>query len=87
MSLMDGYNLPMQVVPQGTPTGASGNYTTTGYLMDVNKVCPLEQKVTIVGGQGVDYRALARGAYGNPNTCQSSTYSAFFKNAIPQAYN
>ncbi|MQL95572.1 hypothetical protein Taro_028241 [Colocasia esculenta] len=97
VSLVDGYNLPMLVVPQGAPTGAGGNCTTTGCLVDLNGVCPSELKVTAVGGEGVACRSACEafgnaeyccsGAYGNPNTCRPSTYSTFFKNACPRAYS
>ncbi|MQL87919.1 hypothetical protein Taro_020476 [Colocasia esculenta] len=60
VSLVDGYNLPMQVVPQGAPASTSRNCTTTGCLMDLNKVCPSERKVTTVGGQRVACRAPTR---------------------------
>ncbi|KAE9458644.1 hypothetical protein C3L33_09457, partial [Rhododendron williamsianum] len=43
VSLVDGYNLPMLVVPQG---GTGVNCTSTGCEVDLNDECPSELKVT-----------------------------------------
>ncbi|XP_027362420.1 thaumatin-like protein 1 [Abrus precatorius] len=94
VSLVDGYNLPMIVEPQGG-TGA-GNCTTTGCVVDLNAACPTELKV-MGGGDGVacksaceafgDPQYCCSGAYATPDTCKPSSYSQFFKSACPRAYS
>ncbi|XP_020262345.1 thaumatin-like protein 1b [Asparagus officinalis] len=93
VSLVDGYNLPMLVVPQS----GSGNCSSTGCLVDLNGLCPSDLKVTESDGDGVACRSACEafgspeyccsGAYGNPNTCKPTQYSQFFKNACPRAYS
>ncbi|XP_064963452.1 pathogenesis-related thaumatin-like protein 3.5 [Musa acuminata AAA Group] len=98
VSLVDGFNLPMLVVPQG---GSVGGCTTTGCLVDLNGLCPSDLKVVLsTSDGGSEYVACksaceafgspqycCSGAYGNPNTCKPSSYSQFFKNACPRAYS
>ncbi|XP_027340217.1 thaumatin-like protein 1 [Abrus precatorius] len=93
VSLIDGYNVPVMVIPVGV-SGRSCN--STGCPADLNAVCPTELKVTekgnVVGCQG------ACGAFGlqffccvgnhsTPSTCEPSAYSKIFKTACPQAYS
>ncbi|KAE8707131.1 Pathoproteinsis-related thaumatin superfamily protein isoform 2 [Hibiscus syriacus] len=49
VSLVDGYNLPMMVVPDG---GTGGNCSSAGCAADLNGDCPLELKV-LHGSEGV----------------------------------
>ncbi|KAK6120512.1 hypothetical protein DH2020_045742 [Rehmannia glutinosa] len=94
VSLVDGYNLPMLVVPQG---GSGPNCTNTGCLVDLNGACPSELRVTSVGGEGVACKSACEafrsdqyccsGAYGTPDVCKPSQYSQLFKNACPHAYS
>ncbi|PIN14972.1 hypothetical protein CDL12_12397 [Handroanthus impetiginosus] len=101
VSLVDGYNLPMLVVPRN---GAGGNCTTTGCVVDLNGACPAELKVvnapsTTEGSGGAcvacksaceafgDPKYCCSGEYGTPNTCKPSMYSELFKNACPRAYS
>uniref|UniRef100_A0A1D1Y842 Thaumatin-like protein 1 n=1 Tax=Anthurium amnicola TaxID=1678845 RepID=A0A1D1Y842_9ARAE len=99
VSLVDGYNLPVLVVPQGVAAaGGGGNSTcgTTGCMVDLNGVCPSELRVT-TSGEGVACRSACEafgtpeyccsGAYGSPDTCRPTSYSQFFKNACPRAYS
>ncbi|KAK9948420.1 hypothetical protein M0R45_003995 [Rubus argutus] len=93
VSLVDGYNLPMTVAPQG---GTGGNCTTTGCVVDLNSGCPSELKVT-ASDEGVACKSACEafgdpmyccsGAYATPDTCKPSSYSQFFKNACPKAYS
>lgn len=94
VSLVDGYNLPMLVAPQG----GSGNCSTTGCLADLNEACPSDLRVKAeVGSENVacksacgafgDPQYCCSGEYGNPNTCKPSNYSQFFKLACPRAYS
>ncbi|KAI3464823.1 hypothetical protein Pfo_021486 [Paulownia fortunei] len=94
VSLVDGYNLPMLVVPQG---GSGVNCSNTGCLVDLNGGCPSELRVTSVDGKGVACKSACEafrkdqyccsGAYGTPDVCKPSQYSQLFKNACPHAYS
>lgn len=94
VSLVDGYNLPMLVVPQG---GSGNNCTSTGCLVDLNGPCPSELKVMSVGGENVACKSACEafgkdeyccaGAFNNPTTCKPSSYSMLFKKACPSAYS
>ncbi|KAM0950389.1 putative Thaumatin family [Dioscorea sansibarensis] len=98
VSLVDGYNVPMLVVPQG---GSGGNCSTTGCVVDLNGACPTDLRVTLAqsdgGSESVACKSACEafqspqyccsGAYGNPNTCRPSSYSEFFKSACPRAYS
>ncbi|XP_038977794.1 thaumatin-like protein 1 isoform X1 [Phoenix dactylifera] len=100
VSLVDGYNVPMLVVPQGA-SSPGGNCSATGCLVDLNGVCPSDLKVVLAGVDGGSESVACKsaceafgspqyccsGAYGNPNTCKPSSYSQFFKNACPRAYS
>ncbi|XP_057809434.1 thaumatin-like protein 1b [Salvia miltiorrhiza] len=95
VSLVDGYNLPMLVVPQG------GNCSSTGCVGDLNESCPSELKVvsgaSTSGGECVACRSACEafgdpkyccsGAYATPDTCGPTQYSQVFKNACPRAYS
>ncbi|KAE9606633.1 hypothetical protein Lal_00026211 [Lupinus albus] len=94
VSLVDGYNLPISVEPQGG-TGA-GNCTATGCVEDLNAGCPTE--LTVVNGEESvacksaceafgDPQYCCSGAYATPETCKPSSYSQFFKSACPRAYS
>ncbi|KAK4795151.1 hypothetical protein SAY86_013145 [Trapa natans] len=97
VSLVDGYNLPMLVVPQG---GSGANCTSTGCVADLIVSCPSELRVTAegeFGGRGVACQSACgafqqpqyccSGSYGSPDTCRPSQYSAAFKSACPRAYS
>ncbi|XP_068646838.1 thaumatin-like protein 1b [Aristolochia californica] len=94
VSLVDGYNLPMTVVPQG----GSGNCTTTGCLVELNGACPSDLRVQSAdGSENVACKSACEafnepqyccsGAYATPDTCKPSSYSEFFKHACPRAYS
>ncbi|XP_010533842.1 PREDICTED: thaumatin-like protein 1b [Tarenaya hassleriana] len=99
VSLVDGYNLPMLVAPQG---GSGDNCTSTGCIVDLNGSCPSELRVSSVGGGEKSPEAMAcksaceafrrpeyccSGAYASPDTCKPSSYSQIFKSACPRAYS
>ncbi|XP_062223368.1 pathogenesis-related thaumatin-like protein 3.5 [Phragmites australis] len=97
VSLVDGYNLPVLVVPQGAAPG--GNCAPAGCMVDLNGACPADLRVASASshGGGVACKSACEafgsaqyccsGEYGNPNTCKPSAYSQFFKNACPRAYS
>ncbi|XP_073122115.1 thaumatin-like protein 1 [Henckelia pumila] len=94
VSLVDGYNLPMLVVPQN---GGGGNCTVTGCVADLNAACPPDLKVTNDVGSSVacksaceafgDPEYCCSGDHATPDTCRPSAYSELFKNACPRAYS
>jgi hypothetical protein len=95
VSLVDGYNVPMMVAPQG---GSGEKCITTGCIEDLNGACPSELRVMSVDGkEGVACKSACEafnspeyccsGAYGTPDTCKPSSYSELFKNACPRAYS
>ncbi|KAJ8513342.1 hypothetical protein OPV22_003776 [Ensete ventricosum] len=98
VSLVDGYNLPVLVVPQG---GSGGGCSSTGCPEDLNGVCPSDLKVVLSASDGGSESVACKSAceafgspqyccsgdYGSPNTCKPSSYSQFFKNACPRAYS
>ncbi|KAD1118214.1 hypothetical protein R6Q59_004682 [Mikania micrantha] len=47
VSLVDGGNLPMTVIPQGE---SSGNCNVTGCVADLNRNCPSELRLTMTTG-------------------------------------
>lgn len=94
VSLVDGYNLPMLVVPQS----GSGNCSITGCVVDLNGVCPTELKLLSTDKSDAvacksaceafgDPQYCCSGEYGNPNTCKPTSYSQLFKQACPRAYS
>uniref|UniRef100_A0A0D9XG31 Thaumatin-like protein n=1 Tax=Leersia perrieri TaxID=77586 RepID=A0A0D9XG31_9ORYZ len=101
VSLVDGYNLPMVVAPQGGGDGGgAATCGATGCLVDLNAACPGELRVAAGGGGGggaIACRSACEafgtaeyccsGEYGTPATCRPSAYSQFFKNACPRAYS
>ncbi|XP_020680141.1 thaumatin-like protein 1b [Dendrobium catenatum] len=94
VSLVDGYNLPLLIVPEGGEPG--GRCGPTGCLVDVNGLCPSELRV-VADGEAVACRSACdafgtpeyccSGEYGGPGTCKPSIYSQLFKNACPRAYS
>ncbi|XP_039843357.1 thaumatin-like protein 1b isoform X2 [Panicum virgatum] len=102
VSLVDGYNLPMLVVPHHAHGAAAGpNCAVTGCAMDLNAACPAELRVGMgsdaAGGRAVACRSACEafgsaehcchGEHGNPNTCWPTAYSQFFKKSCPRAYS
>ncbi|GJS42894.1 thaumatin-like protein 1b [Tanacetum coccineum] len=95
VSLVDGYNLPMMVLPQG----GTGGCNITGCFTDLNQNCPSELRLTGAsnGDQSVACRSACEafgdpkyccsGAYSTPQTCSPSSYSQYFKTACPTAYS
>lgn len=94
VSLVDGYNLPMLVVPQG---GSGDNCTNTGCIVDLNGSCPSELRVMSTDGKDVACKSACEafqqpqyccnGPNATPDTCKPSSYSQAFKNACPRAYS
>ncbi|KAL8211175.1 hypothetical protein R6Q57_005612 [Mikania cordata] len=97
VSLVDGYNLPIMVVPEGDRSG--GNCNVTGCVVDLNQNCPSELRLTDVGAgdESVACRSACEafgdpmyccsGTYSTPQTCNPTSYSEYFKTACPTAYS
>ncbi|KAL9841089.1 putative Thaumatin family [Arabidopsis thaliana] len=98
VSLVDGYNIPMTIVPNGGAIGV-GKCNATGCAADLNGLCPEQLKVTVeaAGTAAVACKSACEafgtpefccnGAFGTPDTCQPSEYSVFFKKTCPTAYS
>lgn len=90
VSLVDGYNLPLNVVPSVSGCGIPG------CVRDLNDSCPTELQ-EIVNGQVVACLSACekfntdlyccRGAYSTPDTCHPTNYSQIFKAACPTSYS
>ncbi|XP_074276503.1 thaumatin-like protein 1 [Silene latifolia] len=89
VSLVDGFNLPVRVAPQGCGS--------TACPVDVNSVCPPELSVRDARGGVIGCKSAClafnqpqyccTGAYSTPQTCPPTNYSKFFKAQCPQAYS
>ncbi|XP_022869736.1 pathogenesis-related protein 5-like [Olea europaea var. sylvestris] len=92
VSLVDGFNLPISV----TALNGRGNCSIAGCDADLRTTCPNELAVRS-NGRTVGCRSACdvfnsdeyccRGVYGNPVTCQPTTYSKRFKQACPASYS
>ncbi|KAL0356592.1 UNVERIFIED_CONTAM: Thaumatin-like protein 1 [Sesamum calycinum] len=99
VSLVDGYNLPMLIIPKGGTRGGPGGCSSTGCLVDLNGACPRELAVARGNGsrESVACKSACEAfgdpvyccseAYNTPNTCSPSVYSLFFKHACPRSYS
>ncbi|KAM0072329.1 putative Thaumatin family [Helianthus debilis subsp. tardiflorus] len=84
VSLVDGYNLPMMVVPEGE---SGGNCNVTGCMADLNKNCPSELRLTGASESAAcrsaceafgDPKYCCSGAYSTPQTCNPTSFSQYF---------
>ncbi|KAG2283380.1 PR5-like receptor kinase [Brassica napus] len=91
VSVIDGYNLPILVVPQGDKTCSS-----TGCVVDMNVTCPFELRVTANTSMIACMNACQKlklpeycctGNYSTPDKCKPSLYSQNFKSVCPRAYS
>nr|AIR93918.1 thaumatin [Cicer arietinum] len=99
VSMVDGYNLPLLVLPRGVYGSTICN--ATGCVTDINRGCPKELQV-VGGNEGYQDNVVGcrsaceafgsdqyccSGQFANPTTCQPSYYSTIFKKACPRAYS
>ncbi|KAF1758890.1 hypothetical protein GCK72_015351 [Caenorhabditis remanei] len=92
VSLIDGYNLPVQIEPRG----GSGCKRAGGCVKDINSECPVALAVKGHNGNVVACKSgcleyntdqeCCRGAYGTPDKCHRSATAQMFKDACPTAY-
>ncbi|KAH6772950.1 Pathogenesis-related thaumatin superfamily protein [Perilla frutescens var. hirtella] len=94
VSLVDGFNMPVSVIP----SGGSGDCSAVNCRSDLNLQCPEKLQVRLDGGgETVACKSAClafnqpqyccTGAYNNPQICKPSTYSEVFKKACPTAYS
>ncbi|KAK9128582.1 hypothetical protein Syun_017379 [Stephania yunnanensis] len=93
VSLVDGYNLPISVVPIG---GSGSMCKPVTCVSDLNRSCPQDLQVK-VNNRVVACKSAClafntpeyccTGAYGTPDKCKPSEYSHVFKAACPSAYS
>ncbi|KAK6147095.1 hypothetical protein DH2020_018007 [Rehmannia glutinosa] len=91
ISLVDGFNLPVSVRPDGP------NCPTTACPTDINNGCPNDLAVRDPNGGVIGCKSACvafnqpqyccTGAYSTPDTCKPSNYSQNFKRQCPQAYS
>ncbi|XVF76348.1 hypothetical protein PTKIN_Ptkin13bG0259400 [Pterospermum kingtungense] len=94
ISLVDGFNLPASITPQG---GSGPNCTSTSCAADVNSQCPSELIVKGSDGSTIGCKSACAafnqpqycctGDYNSPQKCQPSDYSKYFEGQCPQAYS
>ncbi|PQQ12713.1 thaumatin-like protein 1 [Prunus yedoensis var. nudiflora] len=93
VSLVDGFNLPMAVAPQG----GTGECKASTCPADVNAVCPAELQVKGSDGSVIACKSACL-AFGDskycctppndkPETCPPTDYSKLFKDQCPLAYS
>ncbi|KAI3761605.1 hypothetical protein L1987_52026 [Smallanthus sonchifolius] len=94
VSLVDGYNLPIAIMPfKGT-----GKCGYAGCVSDLNVMCPVglqvrsrdKRRVVACKSACSAFKAprfCCTGKYGNPRTCKPTAYSRIFKVACPRAYS
>ncbi|WP_306665087.1 thaumatin family protein, partial [Streptomyces fildesensis] len=94
ISLVDGFNLPVSVSPQG---GSGANCTQSSCAANVNSVCPSELTVKGTDGSVAACKSACTAfllpqycctdAFSTPTNCKATNYSSIFKNDCPQAYS
>ncbi|KAK9289720.1 hypothetical protein L1049_007879 [Liquidambar formosana] len=92
ISLVDGFNLPVSVTPQG-----GNNCNATSCPANVNAVCPSELAVYGTDGSVIACKSAClalnqpqyccTGAFNTSETCPRTNYSMIFKNQCPLAYS
>ncbi|XP_051137245.1 PR5-like receptor kinase [Andrographis paniculata] len=91
VNLIFGYNLPILVEPHG---GSGADCRTTECVGDLNRVCPVELRVTGSNGEAIACKSACQSFLeeqyccrsSSPNQCKPSEYSQVFKRECPQAY-
>ncbi|KAM7523113.1 hypothetical protein LguiA_013015 [Lonicera macranthoides] len=94
VSNVDGFNLPLSIAPQG---GAGDMCITTSCRADINADCPQQLAIRDANGATIGCRSgcnafdtpeeCCRGSSNDPQACQPTASSRFFKDRCPQAYS
>ncbi|CAH8355305.1 unnamed protein product [Eruca vesicaria subsp. sativa] len=92
VSVVNGYNLPISIVPQEDKTCNS-----TGCVVDMNVTCPFELRVTASNTSLIACMNACQKLklpeycctddYASPDKCKPSLYSQNFKSVCPRAYS
>ncbi|OWM78547.1 hypothetical protein CDL15_Pgr016271 [Punica granatum] len=93
ISLVDGFNIPISLTPQG----GSGGCSATSCPANVNQVCPPELSMKGADGSVIGCKSACltfnqpqyccTGQFASPQTCPPTSYSKVFKDQCPQAYS
>ncbi|KAI3444972.1 hypothetical protein Pfo_001637 [Paulownia fortunei] len=94
VSLVDGFNMPVSIVP----SGGSGNCSAVNCISNLNLECPEKLQVRRNNrGETVACKSAClafnepqyccTGEYNSPQVCKPSNYSEVFKKACPTAYS
>ncbi|XP_027342986.1 thaumatin-like protein 1 [Abrus precatorius] len=93
VSLVDGFNLPVKVTPQGGLKGCN----TSSCPFDVNTICPSNFAIKGSDGSVIACKSAClalnqpqyccTGPFASPDKCLPTHYSIMFKNQCPQAYS
>ncbi|KAG5253555.1 Thaumatin protein [Salix suchowensis] len=93
ISLVDGFNIPLSVIPQAGPSGCP----SPSCAANVNAVC--DSKLAVKGSDGTviacksaclafnQPQFCCTGEFGTPDKCLASNYTSIFKQQCPQAYS
>ncbi|KAJ0039242.1 hypothetical protein Pint_24047 [Pistacia integerrima] len=93
VSLVDGYNLPISVIPSD---GTGDKCRAIMCVSDLNQKCPNElqqvEKGKVVGCKSACMafnkpEFCCTDAFGDPNTCKPTQFSKIFKESCPMAYS
>ncbi|GMH00299.1 hypothetical protein Nepgr_002138 [Nepenthes gracilis] len=94
VSLVDGYNLAVSIIPY---EGQGGKCRRAGCVTDLNSICPAGLQVrsrdnTVVACKSACFafnspRYCCTGSFGSPQACKPTAYSRIFKAACPRAYS
>ena len=103
VSLVDGYNLPMTIIPKSPSVQEGNKYwcKAPGCTQDLNAICPTDLRKLNAQGQTVgcksacerfnEDRYCCRGEFGTPDKCDPLSwglnYALIFKTACPTAYS
>ncbi|CAN0879843.1 Thaumatin-like protein 1a [Linum grandiflorum] len=99
VSLVDGFNLPVSVAPDGIASGSANNICkSTSCSADVNAVCPRQLAVTNGASGSVvacksaclalnEPKYCCSGEFNTPEKCPATEYSKVFKDKCPEAYS
>ncbi|CAA2934526.1 Hypothetical predicted protein [Olea europaea subsp. europaea] len=92
VSLVDGFNLPVSMIPIGGGVGCG----VAACEADVNVCCPSNLVVTkegkVVGCRSAclatgEAKYCCTGEFANPNTCKPTAFAHLFKAICPRAYS
>ncbi|KAL4364275.1 hypothetical protein GQ457_04G039180 [Hibiscus cannabinus] len=94
VSLVDGYNIAMSIIP----FKGKGKCSYAGCVSDLNLMCPAglqvrsRDKKRVVACKSACFafnspRYCCTGNFGNPESCKPTAYSKIFKTACPKAYS